>query len=64
MLRVTVDGARFSNAQPVFEVPGIYDFDTAHRTDRFVVARSTDSAMRSPTHVIVNWTALLDTFPR
>jgi Tol biopolymer transport system component len=61
MLRAAIDGAglRFGNAQQMFDVPGISDFDAAHRTDRFVVIRSIESGARRPMNVILNWTSVL-----
>ena len=59
LLRVTLDGARFTNAQPVFDVPGIVDFDVAHRSGRFVVIRHTEARAPAAPGVVLNWKSVV-----
>jgi hypothetical protein len=61
ILRASLDrsGLRFGSAQPAFDVPGIHDFDAAHRSERFVVVRSIQSGTPPPMNVVLNWMSLL-----
>lgn len=57
LFRATVEtnSLRFANAQPIFEVPGIVDYDVAHRSDRFIVIRNKAAADAPPPGVVLNW---------
>lgn len=59
LLGSTLDGSRFTNAQPLFEVPGIQDFDVAHRSDRFAVVRNTAAHPQSAVAAVLNWSSVL-----
>ena len=62
LMRATLaaDGRTFTNAQVAFEMPGIVDFDAAHRSDRFVVARDVRSVAETPVNVILNWRTIVE----
>jgi eukaryotic-like serine/threonine-protein kinase len=51
-------GTLFSTAQPLFDAPGIRDFDVAHRGDRILAVLPVAPASRPPLSVVLNWTSL------
>lgn len=57
---LAADGLTFANAQVAFETPGIVDFDTANRSDRFVVVRDVRAVAETPVGVILNWRTILE----
>ena len=62
LMRTTLapDDRTFANAQLVWETPGIVDFDTAHRTDRFVVVRDVRLVAETPVNVVLDWKTIIE----
>ena len=63
VLAATLDvgGQRFANAQPAFELPGIVDFDLAHRSDRLIAVRTAAAAGASGApSAVLNWQSLVE----
>lgn len=54
---LTDDGRRFSAAQPVVDVPGLRDFDTAHLTERLLLLAATASTRAPVVSAVVDWTS-------
>jgi Tol biopolymer transport system component len=52
---------RFATPQSVFDVPGVRDFDVAHRRDALVALMPTQSAPQLPVSVVVDWRTLVAT---
>jgi Tol biopolymer transport system component len=56
--RAAGDTPRFSTAVPVFDAPGLRDFDVAQRSNRLAVLVAAPSSIRPAIGAIVNWTQL------
>jgi Tol biopolymer transport system component len=54
IMRARLDGTRFGTPSAVLDLPGIADFDTAHRTSRLLILRSIRSPTAAPA-ALVNW---------
>jgi eukaryotic-like serine/threonine-protein kinase len=54
----TPPGTLFSTAQPLFDAPGIRDFDVAHRSDRILALLPVTAAPRPQLSAVLNWTSL------
>ena len=50
----------FAAPQPLFEVPGVRDFDVAHRSDRIVASIPVRTDPVDAASVIVNWSSLAE----
>jgi len=50
---------RFESPRPLFEVPGIRDFDVAHQSDRILALVPVQSEAVSSVPVLLNWRSLL-----
>ena len=60
ILRAEVSGAVFTTPRQVFDVPGIRDFDVAHRRDAVLAVLPAASSTRATTSVIVDWRTLVN----
>jgi Tol biopolymer transport system component len=58
VLRADLQGARFTSPRAIAEIPGVRDFDAAHRSGRLLVLLSTTPAPAMPA-AIVDWPALV-----
>jgi eukaryotic-like serine/threonine-protein kinase len=52
---------RFSTPRPVIDVPGIRDFDVAHRRDALVALVPAQAASPTPVTALVDWMSLVPT---
>jgi Tol biopolymer transport system component len=52
------DPPRFTAPRVVFDVPGIVDFDVAHRSDRFLAIVPAGSNQRATVSALSHWTSL------
>ena len=61
VMRASLDaaGTRFESPRPLFEVPGIRDFDVAHKSDRLMALLPVQIEPVSSVPVILNWRSLL-----
>ena len=61
IMRANLDaaGTRFESPRPLFDTPGIRDFDVAHRSDRILVLLPVQAEPVSSVPVILNWRSLL-----
>ena len=61
IMRADVDpaGTRFGSPRPLFDAPGIRDFDVAHRGDRILALLPVQIEPVSSVEVILNWRSLL-----
>jgi dipeptidyl aminopeptidase/acylaminoacyl peptidase len=61
VMRADLDasGARFQSPRPLFEAPGIRDFDVAHRSDRLLALLPVKVEPVNSVPVILNWRSLL-----
>ena len=59
LMRVTRAGGRFEAPEPLFDLPGIRDFDTSHRGDRIVALVPAQSEPVEAVSVVLNWRSLL-----
>jgi Tol biopolymer transport system component len=59
MMRADLAGDRFSAPRALFDVPGIVDFDVAHRSDRFLVVLPVAGSVRPTVSSIVDWRSLI-----
>jgi dipeptidyl aminopeptidase/acylaminoacyl peptidase len=61
IMRASLDaaGTRFESARPLFDTPGIRDFDVAHRSDRVLALLPVQIESVSSVPVILNWRSLL-----
>jgi hypothetical protein len=50
---------RFGTPHPLFDVPGIRDFDVAHRSDRIVALLPVRTEPVEQVSVVLNWRSLL-----
>ena len=53
------DPPRFTSPREVFDVPGIVDFDVAHRSDRFLAIVPEENDQRVTVSGLSNWTSLV-----
>ena len=60
ILRADVSGAVFTTPRQVLDVPGIRDFDVAHRRDAVLAVLPAASSTRATTSVIVDWRTLVN----
>jgi dipeptidyl aminopeptidase/acylaminoacyl peptidase len=61
IMRADLNGAgRFESPRPLVDVPGIRDFDVAHRSDRIVALLPVQNEAVSGIPVILNWRSLLE----
>ena len=61
VMRVARTGGRFAAPEPLFDLPGIRDFDTSHRGDRIVALVPARSEPVESVSVVLNWrSSLLD----
>ena len=61
IMRADLNGAgRFESPRPLVDVPGIRDFDVAHRSDRIVALLPVQNEPVSGVPVILNWRSLLE----
>ena len=56
-------GATFATAAPVFDAPGIRDFDVAHQRDALLAIVPVGSASPVPVSVIVGWQSTIPSTP-
>ena len=61
IMRAELDnsGTRFESPRPLFDTPGIRDFDVAHRSDRILALLPVQIEPVSSVPVILNWRSLL-----
>jgi hypothetical protein len=59
VMRVARTGGRFAAPEPLFDLPGIRDFDTSHRGDRIVALVPAQSEPVEAVSVVLNWRSLL-----
>jgi hypothetical protein len=61
IMRADLDasGARFQSPRPLFEAPGIRDFDVAHRGDRLLALLPVQLEPFTSVPVLLNWRSLL-----
>jgi len=61
VMRADLDtsGARFQSPRPLFEAPGIRDFDVAHRSDRVLALLPVQLEPVTSVPVLLNWRSLL-----
>ena len=59
ILRADVSGAGFTTPRSVLDVPGISDFDVAHRRDAVLTLIAAAPSTSATTSVIVDWRSLL-----
>jgi len=61
VMRADLDasGTRFESPRPLFEAPGIRDFDIAHKSDRLLALLPVQIESVSSVPVILNWRSLL-----
>jgi hypothetical protein len=52
-------GTGFTTPRPVVDVPGIRDFDVAHRRDALVALVPEQPASSVPVNVLVDWMSLV-----
>jgi hypothetical protein len=55
--------ARFTPAKPVVDLPGIRDFDVAHRQDALLALVPVKGAFPVPVSVVVDWQSALPPSP-
>jgi hypothetical protein len=56
---LTADGAAFTPAHVLFPVPGIRDFDVAHRSDRLIALLPVEADVRPGISAVLNWPSLV-----
>jgi dipeptidyl aminopeptidase/acylaminoacyl peptidase len=61
VMRVVRSAGRFGAPEPLFELPGVRDFDTAHRSNRIVALLPAQSESVDSVSVVLNWQSLLRT---
>ena len=59
VMRVARTAGRFAAPQPLFELPGIRDFDTAHRSNRIIALLPAQNEPVESVAVVLNWRSLL-----
>ena len=61
IMRADLDasGTRFESPRPLFEAPGIRDFDVAHRSDRLLALLPVQTEPVNSVPVMLNWRSLL-----
>jgi Tol biopolymer transport system component len=59
VMRVARTAGRFAAPQPLFELPGIRDFDTAHRSNRIIALLPAENEPVESASVVLNWRSLL-----
>ena len=59
LMRIARSGERFESPQPLVEVPGVRDFDVAHRSDRILALLPVRTDPVDTVPVILNWRSLL-----
>src|SRR6185503_18873629 len=61
IMRASLDaaGTRFESARPLFDTPGIRDFDVAHRSDRVLALLPVQIESVSSVPVTLNWRSQL-----
>lgn len=59
IVRADMSGASFTSPRDVLDVPGIRDFDVAHRRDAVMALVPWDSSTGATVSVIVDWRSLL-----
>jgi Tol biopolymer transport system component len=52
-------GDRFESPQPLFDLPGVRDFDIAHRSDRLLALLPVQADPVDEVSVVLNWRSLL-----
>ena len=63
VMRSARTGSTFEPPEPLFDVPGIRDFDTAHRSDRIIALLPAQSERVDNVSVLLNWRSLLPSDP-
>lgn len=61
VMRVERSAGRFDAPQPLFDLPGVRDFDTSHRGNRILALLPAQSEAVEHVSVILNWRSLLRT---
>ncbi len=59
LMRAVRSGGRFEPPQPMFELPGVRDFDTAHRTARIVALLPAQADPVDAVSAVLNWRSLV-----
>jgi dipeptidyl aminopeptidase/acylaminoacyl peptidase len=59
IMRADVSGTGFTTPRELLDVPGIRDFDVAHRRDAILALRPAASSTSATTSAIVDWRRLL-----
>ena len=59
VMRVARTAGRFAAPEPLFDLPGVRDFDTSHLGDRIVVLVPAQSEPVESVSVVLNWRSLL-----
>jgi hypothetical protein len=59
IMRADVSGTAFTTPRQVLDVPGIRDFDVAHRRDALLALVPLESSTSATASVIVDWRSLL-----
>ena len=59
LMRVARAGGRFGAPEPLFELPGVRDFDAAHQSNRIVALLPTQSEPVESISVVLNWRSAL-----
>ena len=59
MMRADLAAGRFSAPRALFDVPGLVDFDVAHRSDRFLVVLPVARGVTPTISSIVDWRSLI-----
>jgi eukaryotic-like serine/threonine-protein kinase len=57
--RADLTGAAFTTPRPILDVPGVRDFDVAHRREAVLALLPEESSTRATASVIVDWQTLL-----
>jgi len=63
VMRTARTGSTFEPPQPLFDIPGVRDFDTAHRSDRIIALLPAQSEPVDNVSVLLNWRSLLPADP-
>ena len=63
VMRAARTGSTFEPPQPLFDIPGVRDFDTAHRSDRIIALLPAQSEPVDNVSVLLNWRSLLPADP-
>jgi len=53
-------GLTFDDAEPIVELPGVRDYEAAHRSDRFLAITALSRSTPPAAHLIVDWATVVD----